>query len=61
MSEKELKLQNELLQKQNEELKASNRKLRERIVELTEQVEEFKLDQDITQAISLANRGRNSK
>ena len=56
MSEKELQLQVELLQKQNEELKSSNRKLREKIVELTNQVEEFKLDKDIAQAINLVNR-----
>ena len=56
MSEKELKLQVQLLQKQNEELKASNRKQREQIAELTEQIEEFKLQADIAQAINLVNR-----
>lgn len=55
MSEKELKLQVELLQKQNQELKETNHKLREQIVELTEQVKEFKLDKDIDQAINIAN------
>ena len=60
MSEKELKLQVELLQKQNEELKADNRKLRETVKELTKQVEEFKFDKDTAQVIQLANRGRNS-
>ena len=55
MSDKELKLQVELLQKQNEELKADNRKLREQIKELTEQVEEFKFEKDCAQAINLAN------
>ena len=56
MSDKELKLQIELLQKQNEELKVSNRKLREQIAELTNQVEEIKFNKDIAQAINLANR-----
>ena len=55
MSDKELKLQVELLQKQNEELKVSNRKLREEIAELTNQVEEFKFEKDIAQAINIAN------
>ena len=55
MSDKELKLQVELLQKQNKDLQADNRKLRERIAELTNQVEEFKFDKDIAQAINLAN------
>lgn len=52
MTEKELKLQNELLQKQIKELKAENRKLRE-------QVAEFKFKADINQAIQIANKGRN--
>ena len=52
MSEKELKLQNELLQKQNKELKAENRKLRE-------QVEEFTFQTDIAQAIEIVNTRRN--
>ena len=55
MSDNELKLQVELLQKQNKDLQADNRKLRERIAELTNQVEEFKFDKDIAQAINLAN------
>lgn len=60
MSDKELKLQVELLQKQNEELKESNRKLREQIVVLTEQIKESKFEKDVDQAISIANRRRNS-
>lgn len=59
MSEKELKLQNELLQKQVEELRADNRKLREQLKELTDKAQEFKLQADINQAIRLANRWRN--
>ena len=55
MTEKELKLQNELLQKQNKELKADNCKLCEQIKELTEQVTEFKFQQDLAQAINIVN------
>ena len=56
MSEQELILQVQLLQKQNEELKVINRKLFGQIVELAEQVEEFKFQSYIAQAINLANR-----
>lgn len=56
MSDKELKLQNELLQKQNEELKADNLKKQEQIEELTEQLEKFKFDRDCAQVFNLINR-----
>ena len=55
MSEKELKSQLELLQKENEELKTKCCQLYEQVVQLTEQVEEFKLQKDIAQAIHIAN------
>ena len=53
MSENNLKLQNDLLKQQIKELRAENRKLRE-------QVEEFKFEADIDQAISLVNSRRNA-
>ena len=56
MSDKELKLQVELLQKQNEDLQADNRKKQEQIEELTEQLEKFKFDRDCAQVLNLINR-----
>ena len=55
MTEKELTLQIELLQKQNAKLKDTNSKLQSQLKELTEQVEDFKLQRDITQAINMIN------